>query len=417
MDLIIHGVRILETGGPDIEHGWVGITGNKITAVEDGSAPPANAKKVIDGNGATVLPGLIDMHTHMSYWYILPDSHDYAQERGEFLGTLLAAKHMRESLAGGVTTIRDVGSQYHIGTSIRNAISDNWIPGPRCIVSGNLVCMTGGHGSPLEGMCLEVDGVAEARQAVRQLVHSGVDIIKLATTHRTETPEFTQEELNAIVDESHRFGKKVVAHAALIPGLEMAIEAGVDTIEHGTFLEKVRPQYLEQMAERQTPIIPTMFILKYLLRFADQARAEGRRDMIAQFTLLYEDYYKRSLEASYRAVQLAKAVGIPIAAGTDHIFTPLHFAQVHEEIMLLHDAGLTTKEAIAAATSVAARACGRDDLGTVRPGVLADLIVVDGDPRDDLTCLRRLRHVVFDGVVDPVRPVPYESGVGVGQYA
>ncbi|HSL93258.1 MAG TPA: amidohydrolase family protein, partial [Bacillota bacterium] len=206
---------------------------------------------VVDLGDRTMLPGLIDMHVHVDYWYGQPNMAEYME--GEGLAALLAARNVRSSLEMGVTTVRDVSSG--LGLKLRRAVELGYIPGSRIFTSAKGICMTGGHGYECRDSVVQVDGPENIRKAVREQARAGADLIKILTSHRSETPEYRQEELDAGVDEAHRLGFRVACHAAIMPAAKMAILAGVDTIEHGTHLTN---ECRELMVERGTFLIPTM---------------------------------------------------------------------------------------------------------------------------------------------------------------
>ncbi len=360
---------------------------------------------VVDLGDRTIVPGLIDMHVHVDYWYGQPNIMEYME--GEGLAALLAARNVRSSLEKGVTTVRDLSSG--TGLKLRRAIELGYIPGSRIFTSAKGICMTGGHGYECSDSVVQADGAEAIRKAVREQVRAGADLIKILTSHRSETPEYRQEELDAGVDEAHRLGFRVACHAAIMPAAKMAIMAGVDTIEHGTHLTN---ECRELMAERGTFLIPTMIAYHSGGVAARKAKANpGAVDPFKRSLVMrYADWWIATddmLESQFRK---AAAAGIKIAVGTDMVMADMDFCPMHTEMEMMVRFGYGEMNTICAATRVAAEALGKDDiLGTLEPGKLADFVVIDGDPLQDITALRNVHTVVKEGRVEVPVPVPYFS--------
>jgi imidazolonepropionase-like amidohydrolase len=239
------------TGNGARERAALWVEGGRVKEVLSPREALPEGVTVVDLGDRTMLPGLIDMHVHVDYWYGQPNIMEYVE--GEGLAALLAARNIRSSLEMGVTTVRDVSSG--TGLKLRRAVELGYVPGSRIFTSAKGICMTGGHGHECRDSVVQADGPENIRKAVREQVRAGADLIKILTSHRSEMPEYRQEELDAAVDEAHRLGFRVACHAGIMPGAKMAILAGVDTIEHGTHLTN---ECRELMAERGTFLIPTM---------------------------------------------------------------------------------------------------------------------------------------------------------------
>ena len=223
------GLLIDGQGGKPQENVNIWVEADRIRSVLPSGETLPDGVEIVDLSNKTVIPGLIDMHVHVDYWYSQPNAAEYMEGPG--LNACLAARNIRSTLEKGVTTVRDVSSG--IGLKMRRAVELGYIPGSRIFTSAKGICMTGGHGHECIDAIREADGPEEVRRAVREQVKAGADLIKMLTSHRSETPEFSQEELDAGVAEAHRLGYKVACHAAIMPAAKMAVLAGVDTLEHG----------------------------------------------------------------------------------------------------------------------------------------------------------------------------------------
>ncbi len=375
----------------------IAIQGTDIAAVERVAASevPSGA---IDLAGKSVLPGLIDVHNHfMSDLDRSPGFGPSPAKHGDLprpraLGHYVLAASAGAILRSGFTSIRDVGCYDDESLVAGRAISLGVVPGPRIFSCGRIISATAPGGTIFGTMYREADGPWDMRKAVREQIRRGAHFIKfMATGARSvvaedpEPPQMTLVEMEAIVDEAHRMGVRVAAHAEGLAGTRWALEAGADTIEHGLALHR-DPNLLDQMAEHGTVLVPT------LTTFHDLAER-----FVDDFPEVLVEQAKRQLEEAYQTVSAAKAAGVTIAVGFDS-GPPGTSAQ---EMIRLHDAGLTTNEVIAAATSSGAAALGRSDLGSINRGSLADIIVVEGNPDEDLSLLLEpdlITTVFKDGV-------------------
>jgi imidazolonepropionase-like amidohydrolase len=391
------GATLIDGTGAAPQRGMtVVVEGRAIAAVgPDGATAVPDGATRYDLAGRTLMPGLIDGHVHLlayagsgqrdvHLWNVLT----FLEEQ-----TLHAAANARRALLAGVTTVRDMaGSRPEI--AVKHAVDDGVIDGARVIVSG-FVGMTGGHGDLFCPANIErrlwqtADGPDECRKLIRQYARDGVDLIKLCTSggvlsigDESEWRNYTLTETLAIVDEAHALGKRVAAHAHTRAGIRQALEAGVDTLEHGSSLDD---ELIALMVERGTWLCPTLAITEYILTTGKQrglpasAMAKARALRPGQLSGLRKAY----------------AAGVPIFMGTDSCNT-FAFGAHAWELQLMHEyLGLTPMEAIVAATSSAASALGLGGkTGTIAPGRWADLLVVDGDPLADLRLLRDADNLV-----------------------
>ena len=394
------GARVIDaTGAPPLDDAVVLIEGERILAVGRDLPVPEDAER-IDATGKVLLPGLIDSHVHVTAPDYLPPA---IKGSPEAYMTLIAARNLRSALQAGITTVRDVcGPRTNL--ALRSALQRGDLVGPRLYTAGIGICMTGGHGSGFPGSTHEVDGETAVRHAVRTERKAGVDLIKLLTSHRTDHPEFTQAEIDAGVDEAHRHGLPVSIHAANFVTTRMAALAGVDSIEHGSFIDE---ETADRMAEASIALVPTLWV-KYdladrLTRWQEKPSEYtwGDANDLAEAAAWFRGCANRLPET----MEIARSRGVSIAAGTDFVMNDAPWALLPDEIEWLTRLGLPAMEAIESATRIGAEILGiQDDLGTLEPGKLADMILVDGDPLTDITTLKRVDWVMQSGRVVPRSP-------------
>jgi imidazolonepropionase-like amidohydrolase len=355
-------------------------SGDLATALE------AEGARVLDAGDWFVMPGLIDLHVHLGYWYTRPEARSF-QDSPQSIA-LLAYHHATSALKGGVTTVRDVGSPLGVALSVKHAVDSGLLAGPRIFAAGRLVCMTGGHGSGLPGIAREADGVQEIRKAVREQARLGADLIKITTSHPDQYPEYSQEELDAAVDESHRLGKRIACHATMMPAVKMAVDAGFDTIEHGLFMT---PEVIKKAAETGITWVPTMYVYQLIAsRIRSDLKAAGSPDSVS-FWLNCDKVAPHTFAGAIEA-------GLRIASGTDIIFPDVEFSPVADELGVMVDRGMSPLAALRAATSVAAAALGwSEKIGSIKEGALADLIAVAGNPVADVRVLKSVKFSMKGG--------------------
>lgn len=382
-----------------VEDGLVRRVGESSEAAPEGA-------RVADLGGRTLLPGLVDAHAHV---YGRPPEPQHGAEplwpgtRSHFL-----AADLGEMLRMGFTTVRDVGSYGDAVFEVRQAARYGAFRVPRILSCGRILSATSPGGRFFEGMYVELDGPDAMRRGVREQLRRGADFVKVMTTGarsvELEDPDpaqLTREEIAAIVDEAHRLGYRVAAHAEGMPGTELAVELGIDTIEHGMYLNQ-RPDLLERMAANGQVLVPTLSCF-YGVAELDESGPVGEWSQLLVELALY------NLEQAGLTLRAARSAGVTIALG--HDWHPLSNAAV--ELLRMIEHGLSASEALVAATSGAAFALGLDDrIGTVAPGKLADLVVVDGDPLAEPELLRdRNRIWLVLQLGEPVAGAALESGL------
>lgn len=376
------------TEGGALDKGAVIVEGERIAAIGSRKKLERLAKnaRVVDAQALTALPGLINVHAHLDS-DCGPDFVTSALLMSEQQSTLLAADSARRSLLAGVTTLRDLGNKYAVAIALRDAIQKGWVSGPRILAAGKIICMTGGH-------CWfighESDGPGEMRKAVRQNLKIGADCIKVIATGGVISPgvevghaQLDADELTVAVSEAHKAGRRVAAHAIGNSGIKNSLRAGVDTIEHGCYLDD---EAIALFKKSGATFVPTLCAPHFLHR-----NIERLPDYAARKT-------REVYEAHRESFRLALRKGVTIASGTD-AGTPYNLhAEYATEPELMTALGMPVEQAIEACTAVAATALGlRKDVGTLEEGKVADMIFVDGDPRRDITALRRVKMVVARG--------------------
>jgi len=396
------GALIDGTGGAPRKNQLIFVRGNRIEKVADATAQIPSGAAVIDLSSATVLPGLIDSHTHIFLWGEDPAKGGYDEnilKAGIALRAARATFACRRALEQGFTTLRDLeteGAGYG-DIEIKQAIEEGTIPGPRIFGATRAISTTGGYN--LEGYAPEldmpkgaqlVDGPVEARKAARQQLEHGADWIKVYMTHRSwvdkegklvSQPTLTVEELKAVVDETHGWGKKVACHAYNGIGLQRALDGGCDSIEHGL---EITDAQIAQMARQGTWYCPT--ISPYYGDWAPADTPGGKRDRAR--AAVHEASFKKALNAHLKIVFGTDMGGMPWTES------------IAQEFKRMVGLGMTPMDAIESATSRAADMLDmKGEIGVVAPGAFADIAAVTGDPLKDVSVLEHVRFVMKDGAV------------------
>jgi imidazolonepropionase-like amidohydrolase len=364
-----------------VEHGRIAAIGRDV---------PTDGATVLDAAGRMVMPGLIDCHVHLGA--PTHPAERYADSPLSFLYWQMA-RNAERSLLAGYTTLRELASEHSANIHLARATELGLVRGPRIVAAGAGICITGGHSWTLGGR--QADGADEMRRAVREELREGAQCIKLIATGGVITPgsqpgapQMTPDELSAAIEEAHKAGKRVAAHAHGTEGIKNAVRAGIDSIEHGSLLDE---EAVELMREHGTYLVPT---LSAHHNYRRMGRGSGTPDFIVE-------KIEQLAEAQDRSIHLAIQAGLKIAAGTDAGNLHTHHGSNAQEIVLLHRFGLAPIDALRATTSRAADLLDLvNETGSLRPGLSADIIVVDGDPFTDLSILdggRAIEAVMLRG--------------------
>ncbi|MFK7736882.1 MAG: amidohydrolase family protein [Pirellulaceae bacterium] len=401
---LIHAGRLVVGQNDDVRtQVTVRVVGNKIAAVESGYVAPGADEELIDLKSLTVMPGWIDMHTHlMTQHHKKVYSDKFFMNHADF--ALRSVEYAKLTLLAGFTTVRDVGDNGVNSVSLRKAIREGWVMGPRIFTSGKSLATTGGHADPTNGLKGEfrrdgdpvvgvVNGRDDARKAVRQRYKEGADLIKLTATGGVlslaasgDNPQFAMEELEAIVETARDYNMTVAVHAHGAAGMKRAVLAGVDSIEHGTYMTE---EIMELMKARGTYLVPTLVAGEWVAKKAaeDGYFPEVVRPKAAAIGPVIQSTFSR-----------AYAAGVNIAFGTDSGVS--EHGKNAREFELMVQGGMPPIKAIQAATMGAAKLLHADDrLGSIETGKLADLVAVEGDPTETIRSTHDVRFVMKDGKV------------------
>ena len=373
--------------------GHLVIDGDRIDAVGPGDYGGASQSAVIDMKGRTITPGLIDCHVHLRNDGVADPR---AQSAADTDGTaiLRAARNATKSLNGGITTVRDCGCRNHITFSLRRAVAEGICKSPRLVLSGMMICMTGGHGWQLG---LEADGPDAVRRAARQQIKAGADNVKLIAsggilTPGTEigAPQFTVDEMCAACEEAHAAGKTCCAHAHGTQAIKNAVRAGVDSVEHGYLIDD---EGIELMIKRGTYLVATSAAVRNVVKHGTAAGI--RPDVVRKAT--------SAIERHVDGFRRAHKAGVKLAMGTDTGVPFTDHGNNLDELVYLVEMGVPVLDAFTAATIDAARLLRIDDrVGSLEVGKLADFVVFDKDPLKDISIVQNkenIRRVVVGGEI------------------
>ena len=400
---VIHAGRLINGRDGEIQESMsIKIRDGKIEAIENGFVTP-DSYQVIDLKEQTVMPGLMDMHTHL-----MMQHHKNVYSDKFFLNesdfALRSTVYAKRTLLAGFTTVRDLGDNGINSVSLRKAIDEGWIVGPRIYTAGKSLATTGGHADPTNGQKGDfrqdagpvlgvINGVEDARKAVRQRYKDGADLIKLTATGGVlslaasgQNPQFTIEELEMIVKIAKDYNLTVAVHAHGAEGMKRAVLAGVNSIEHGTFMT---PEIMRLMKERGTYLVPTISAGVWV---GEKAEEEG------YFPAVVRPKAREIGPVILKTFAKAYKAGVNIAFGTDSGVSP--HGDNGREFQLMVAGGMPPMEAIQSATIGAAKLLKIDDkLGTIEPGKLADIVAVKGDPIEDIRLMRDVSFVMKEGKV------------------
>ena len=404
------GRLIVDAAQPARGASTVIVENGRIARIESGFTAPAGAT-VVDERSRTVMPGMTDVHVHLTGTSGEPWYSDFTQKRSVPYKTTVGLTHALEMARGGFTTVRDLGGDTTGVIAVRDAVAEGRFPGPRIKVSGDPLSIIGGHADPAtalppelaaavneahltEGVCT---GVQQCQEAVRKLAAAGVDVIKIMATGGVLDPgamgleqHFTNEERKGIADMAHSLHLKVAAHAHGARGIEAAANAGIDSIEHGTFLDESGAR---AMKAHGTYYSATLMAFSGVQGIMGTGKLTPEMEAKAQQTF---DVWGKGLNLAYRT-------GVKIALGTDSAVAPHDQASKEVELMVTKG-GMSPRDALIAATKGGPVLLGiSNETGTLEPGKSADLIAVNGDPLTDPTAVQRVGYVMVRG-----KPIPMD---------
>jgi imidazolonepropionase-like amidohydrolase len=401
---LIHAGRVIDGVSDSAKtRQTVVVDDGKITAIEPGFRAPAAGDRVVDLRQGTLLPGLFDMHVHLTSEYSKSSEIDgYKKNEGDV--AIDGVVYAERTLLAGFTTVRDLGDSYRASIPLRNAINAGKVPGPRIVAAGKSIASTGGHADPTNGWARKfpanpgpddgvINSVEDARKAVRQRYKDGSDTIKITATGGVLSiaknglnPQMTEEEIRAVVSTARDYGFKVAAHAHGTEGIKRAVRGGVDTIEHGTFMDE---EGMKLMKERGTFYVPTMSAGRWVF---DQAQDPNFFPAVVRpKALMVGPQIQGTFAKAYKT-------GVKILFGTD-TGVGKHGDNARE-FKLMVESGMPAMEAIRVATSAPAKFLELDDkVGSIAVGKLGELVGVPGNPLEDITALERVMFVMKDNTV------------------
>ena len=403
-ETIIQAGRLIDCVGDTVRtEVSIVVDAGKIVRVVDGYVASKDGDQLIKLHQHTVMPGLMDMHTHlMSQHSAKSYSEKFFMSKPEY--ALRSTVFAKRTLMAGFTTIRELGDDGVNGVALRKAIDEGWIVGPRIFTAGKSLATTGGHADPTNGLRGEfakdagpVDGVVngtdDAVKAVRQRYKDQADLIKLTATggvlslaKNGQNPQFTDAELKAIVDTAKDYGMTVAVHAHGTEGMKRAVLAGVDSIEHGTYMTA---EVMELMKQRGTYLVPTLMAGAWVARKAEEP--DYFPPVVRPKAAMIGPVMRNTFKEAYKA-------GVKIAFGTDSGVS--EHGENAEEFQLMVDGGMSELQAIRSATVEASKLLKIDDrLGKIEAAFIADMVAVKGDPLDDINLLRTIDFVMKEGVV------------------
>jgi imidazolonepropionase-like amidohydrolase len=403
-DTLIHAGHLIDgESNAAADEMTIHVDGSRISAIESGYTAGGPDDTVIELKSHTVMPGLMDMHVHLTGEYsresrlnsFIMNEADYAFD---------AARNAKRTLEAGFTVVRNVGDAFNVTIALRKAIEDGDVPGPTIFSTGKALATTGGHADPTNGWARHlqgdpgpkmgvINGPDDARKAVRQRYKDGADWIKITATggvlsvaRSGQNPQFTDEELRAVIDTASDYGLRVAAHAHGTEGMKRAVIAGVASIEHGTYMDA---EVMRLMKKNGTYYVPTIIAGNWV---AEKAKIDGFfPELVRPKAAAIGPVIKRTFAAAYKA-------GVPIVFGTDTGVSA--HGDNAQEFALMVEGGMPPMEAIQSATSVAAKFLRIDDMrGTLETGKQADIVAVPGNPLDDITAMERVSFVMKAGKI------------------
>ena len=402
-DTLLHVGNLLDTNNGEISKAvTIRIKGNKILEVTKGYATPKKNDEIVNLKQSYVLPGFMDMHVHLAQEYV-PKAERRSKIEPEYRA-LFAANAASKTLMAGFTSVRNLGDGGMETISLRDAIKEGLVIGPRIFTSGKTIATTGGHGDPTNGMPKDnysppspeegvVDSPEDAKKAVRQRYKDGADGIKITATGGVlsvaksgENPQFTDDELNSIVATANDYGLWTAAHAHGKEGMKRAVIAGINSIEHGTYMDQ---EVMDLMKSKGTYYVPTIMAGDWV---AEKAKIPNF------FPALVKPKAEKIGPQIQSTFAKAYKAGVKIAFGTDSGVSA--HGDNWQEFILMTNAGMTNQDALKSATIETAKLLRVEDkLGQIKPGMLADIIAVQQNPVEDISTVENVIFVMKDGVI------------------
>ena len=402
-DTLLHVGNLLDTNNGEISKAvTIRIKGNKILEVTKGYATPKKNDEIVNLKQSYVLPGFMDMHVHLAQEYV-PKAERRLKIEPEYRA-LFAANAASKTLMAGFTSVRNLGDGGMETISLRDAIKEGLVIGPRIFTSGKTIATTGGHGDPTNGMPKDnysppspeegvVDSPEDAKKAVRQRYKDGADGIKITATGGVlsvaksgENPQFTDDELNSIVATANDYGLWTAAHAHGKEGMKRAVIAGINSIEHGTYMDQ---EVMDLMKSKGTYYVPTIMAGDWV---AEKAKIPNF------FPALVKPKAEKIGPQIQSTFAKAYKAGVKIAFGTDSGVSA--HGDNWQEFILMTNAGMTNQDALKSATIETAKLLRIEDkLGQIKPGMLADIIAVQQNPVEDISTVENVIFVMKDGVI------------------